>query len=147
MVDIGQQIVGTWRLVQSINIDSDGIKDYPYGEDAMGYIHYSDTGIMAVQISRKLRSPVEDLGRLRHDYLAYFGRYEIDTEQEVVRHSVEGQLFPGEHPDVLERRYRFEGDLMSLTPVDGTHREILWQRVRGVAVRQAEPSASVGGND
>jgi catechol 1,2-dioxygenase len=129
MEDIAQRIVGTWRLVHSIHMNSDGKKEYPYGEDAIGYIHYSNTGIMAVQISRKSRDGVEDLAQLKHDYLAYFGRYEIDTEKRVVRHFVEGQLFPGDHPEILERRYRFKDDLMSLKPTDGTHREILWQRV------------------
>lgn len=137
MEDITRLIVGTWQLVYSISIDADGNKEYPYGQDAVGYIHYSDSGIMAVQISRKFRGAAEGLARLRHDYLAYFGRYEIDTEAQLVRHFVEGQLFPGERPAVLERHYRFEGDLMSLKPVDGSHREILWQRVHGASAPQA----------
>ena len=131
MEDVAQLIVGAWRLVHSISINADGKKEYPLGEDALGYICYSDSGIMAVQISRKVRDEVKDLSDLKHDYLAYFGRYEIDTGKQVVRHLVEGQLFPGGHPGVLERKYRFDGDLMSLKPVDGTNREILWQRVRG----------------
>ncbi|MDV6343977.1 lipocalin-like domain-containing protein [Nitrosomonas sp. Is37] len=129
MEDIAQRIVGTWQLVHSIRVDSAGKIEYPYGEDAVGYIYYSDTGIMAVQISRKSRGVAENLARLKHDYLAYFGRYEIDTEKRVVRHFVEGQLFPGDHPEVLERAYQFDGDRLLLTPTDGTHREILWQRV------------------
>lgn len=135
MEDITKLIVGTWRLVRSISIDADGKKQYPLGEDAFGYIHYSDSGIMAVQISIKSRGEVKDLSQLKHEYLAYFGRYEVDTEKGVVRHFVEGQLFPGEHSGVLEREYRFYDDLMSLRPVDGTNREILWQRV------PEEPSA------
>jgi Lipocalin-like domain len=100
------------------------------GGRSTGYIYYNDTGVMAVQISRKVRAEVKDASHLKHDYLAYFGRYEIDRENQVVRHFVEGQLFPGSHPAVLERKYRFEGDLMSLRPVDKTDQEILWQRVR-----------------
>jgi hypothetical protein len=130
MEDATRLIIGTWRLVHSISINPDGKKEYPYGEDAFGYIHYGDTGIMAVQISRNSREAAKDLRHLRQDYLAYFGRYEIDTESRVVRHFVEGALFPGDHQGVLVRRYRFDGDLMSLRPVDGTNREILWQRVR-----------------
>ena len=135
MEDITKLIVGAWRLVHSISIDADGRKEHPFGEDAIGYITYSDIGIMTVQISRKARDEANALSHLKHDYLAYFGRYEIDTEKQVVRHFVEGQLFPGEHPEVLERKYRFEGDLMSLKPVDGTNREILWQRVRGESAK------------
>jgi hypothetical protein len=85
---------------------------------------------MAVQISRKSRERVSDPSNLVHEYLAYFGRYEIDTEREVVRHLLEGELFPGGHSKVLDDDTVFEGDLMSLKPVDGTNREILWKRVR-----------------
>src|SRR6185369_4584180 len=103
MENITKLIIGTWRLVHSISINSDGKKEYPFGEDAIGYIHYSDTGIMAVQISRRSREEVKDLAHLRHDYLAYFGKYEIDTENRVVRHFVEGEIFPGDHPELLVR--------------------------------------------
>jgi catechol 1,2-dioxygenase len=137
MEDITGMIAGTWRLVHSISIDADGKKEYPFGEDAVGYIHYSDSGIMAVQISRKSRAEAKDLPQLKHEYLAYFGRYEVDKEKWVVRHFVEGQLFPGEHSGVLERKYRFDGDLMSLKPVDGTNREIVWRRVREESAAKA----------
>ncbi len=130
MEDIAKLIVGAWRLVHQIKINSDGKTEYPYGEDAIGYIYYSDTSIMSVHISRKSRAEAKDISGLKHDYMAYFGRYEIDTEKQVVRHLLEGQLFPGDHSDVLERKYRFDGDLMSLKTVDGTNIEILWQRVR-----------------
>ena len=36
-----------------------------------------------------------------------------------------------DYPEVFKRKYRFDGDLMSLKPLYGTNREILWQRVRG----------------
>jgi catechol 1,2-dioxygenase len=130
MEDIAKLIIGAWRLVHSVIISADGKKDYPFGEDASGYICYSDTGIMAVQISRKSRAEVKDPACLKQEYLAYFGRYEIDTHKQVVRHFVEGQLFPGDHPTVLERNYRFAGDLMSLRPVARPNYEILWQRVQ-----------------
>ncbi len=135
-MDITKMIVGAWRLVHSIDLTS-GNKEYPFGEDAIGYIYYSDTGIMAVQISRKSRREPGGVSDLKHDYLAYFGRYEVDTEKQVVRHFVEGQLFPGEHAGILERRYKFDGDLMSLKPVDGTNREILWRRVREKSIAKA----------
>ncbi len=129
MADAADRIIGTWRLVHSINIDQSGKTEYPLGKDAFGYIYYSEAGIMAVQTSRRDRKQSTDASDLEHDYLAYFDRYEIDTGREVVRHVVEGELLPGGHSEILERRYRFKGDLMSLKPVDGTNREILWQRV------------------
>jgi hypothetical protein len=122
-------IVGTWRLVHSVEYRPGGTTHYPFGEDAIGYIIYSESGVMAVQITR--RDQAEDAERTSGDvtdYLAYFGRYEVDTENQLVRHFLEGQVHPGSHPDTLERKYRFDDDKLSLRPWDGTDREILWQR-------------------
>jgi Lipocalin-like domain len=129
MAETANRFVGTWRLVHSISISPSGEKEYPFGSNAIGYIYYSDTGVMGVQITRPDRKPVMDPSNLVHEYLAYFGRYEVDTHREVVRHLLEGELFPGVEGEVPERRYRFDGDFMSLKPVDGTDREILWRRV------------------
>jgi hypothetical protein len=127
--DARKEIVGVWRLVHSVEFTPDGGKHYPFGEDAIGYIMYTESGVMAVQISRKQRSK-SDLGSSTRDYLAYFGRYEVDTEKELVRHVLEGQLFPGDHPAVVERKYCFYDHKLSLRPWnDGTDREILWQRL------------------
>jgi hypothetical protein len=72
--------------------------------------------------------PVERMD-LEHEYHAYFGTYEMDSEHAIVRHTLEGQVVPGQYPDVVERRYRFSGDLPCLEPLEGTKREVIWQRV------------------
>ena len=77
MEDITKRIVGTWRLVRSISIDSNGKSEYPYGKDAIGYIIYNDTGVMAVQISRRSRDGAGDVSRLERDYLAYRRLFEL----------------------------------------------------------------------
>jgi catechol 1,2-dioxygenase len=123
--DPREAIVGAWRLVHSVEYRPDGERRYPFGEDAVGYIMYSETGVMAVQIARRVRARDAE-GRT--DYLAYFGRYEVDTENRLVRHHLEGQLRPGDHPDLLERSYELYDDKLSIRPLDGTDREILWQR-------------------
>jgi hypothetical protein len=121
--------LGAWRLVHSVEYGPGGEKHYPFGEDAIGYIMYNESGVMAVQITRRGRptagrNPVVG----KKDYLAYFGRYELDVQNEVVRHLLEGELFPG-HVEDLERKYHFFDGKLSLKPLDGTNREILWQRV------------------
>ena len=128
--DPRKAILGAWRLVHSVEVGPGGEKRYPFGEDAIGYIIYTESGVMAVQITRRVRTPAGPEGVVgKKDYLAYFGRYELDTGKGVVRHLLEGQLLPGDHPDKLERKYHFYEDKLSLKPVDGKDQEILWQRV------------------
>ena len=122
-------ILGTWRLVHSVEVGPGGEKRYPFGEDAVGYITYAESGVMMVQITRRVRTPAGPESVVgKKDYLAYFGRYELDLDQGVVRHLLEGQLFPGDHPDRLERKYHFFDDKLSLKPTGGKNQEILWQR-------------------
>jgi Lipocalin-like domain len=127
--DPSRAFVGAWRLIHSVEHGPGGERHYPFGEDAMGYIIYSESGVIAVQISRRGRpaaGPSPVVGK--KDYLAYFGPYELDVQNAVVRHLLAGELFPG-HADDLERKYHFFNDKLSLKPLDGTNREILWQRV------------------
>jgi hypothetical protein len=42
--------------------------------------------------------------------------------------SLKENFFPG-HAEDLERKYHFFDEKLSLKPLDGTNREILWQRV------------------
>ena len=128
--DPRKAIVGAWRLVHSVEFGPGGTPRYPFGQDAVGSIIYTESGVMAVQIARKNRAE-DGAGSSvgRSDYLAYFGRYEIDMENQLVRHILEGQVHPGNHPATLERKYRFYDDKLSLRPCDGTDREILWQRL------------------
>jgi catechol 1,2-dioxygenase len=74
------------------------------GEDAIGYIIYTQTGVMAVQISRRPRAPIAPNAVVdKKEYLAYFGRYWLDTEDAVIHHQLEQQLFPGIYPDDLKK--------------------------------------------
>jgi hypothetical protein len=122
-------ILGAWRLVHSVEFEPRGEKHYPFGEDAIGYIIYAASGVMAVQITRKEGAMTRAKATVgKEDYLAYFGRYELDVQNGVVRHLLEGALFPNDYPVPVERKYRFFDGMLSLKPLDGTNREILWQR-------------------
>jgi hypothetical protein len=80
---------------------------------------------MAVQIGRRARAPIGTNAVVDHkDYLAYFGRYWLDTENAVVHHQLEEQLFPGTYPDDLKRKYRSFDDKLSLQSVDETNQEL-----------------------
>lgn len=128
MNTISEKIIGTWQLVYSIEIDADGRKIYPFGEKAIGYLMYNINGTMAVQICRNPYT-ISNLTTITENYLAYFGNYEIDVKEELVRHFVKGHLLPHCIGKTLERKYAFFDNKMSLKPWDDTNREILWQRV------------------
>ncbi len=122
-------ILGTWRLVHSVEFGLDGEKHYPFGANAIGYIVYTAPGVMAVQITGREDATTRTKAAVtKEDYLAYFGRYELDVQNGVVRHLLEGALFPKDYRGHVERKYRFFDDMLSLKPLDGTNREILWQR-------------------
>ena len=126
-IDARKEFVGVWHLVHLVEFLPDGGKHYPFGEDAIGYIVYSESGVMAVQVARK--HPDGHFEDASARYLAYFGRYEVHANKEVVRHVLEGQLCPGEYPAVVERNYHFYDDKLRLKGLgNGTDREILWQR-------------------
>jgi Lipocalin-like domain len=124
VTNIRDELLGVWKLVHSKSTSDDGKESFPLGSDAVGYIHYSETGVMAVQISRKNHG-VEVKSS---DYLAYFGRYEIDQQRCVIKHFLEGQLFTGQFASLEERRYELKGNQLSLRPVGHSKHEILWER-------------------
>ena len=102
-------------MVHYVEFRHGGAVHYPFGQDAVGCISYSVSGVMAVQMSRRQRANTPEGGLL--DYLAYFGRFEVDTEKQLVRHLLEGQVTPGRHPEMLERKFRFYEDKLALGPV------------------------------
>jgi hypothetical protein len=132
---VKSQFIGTWRLVaiQGDTAPSAGNR----GGHPTGYIYYDATGHMAVQIQpdRKraswspTRSPTADeaLDAVR-GYTAYFGTWSVDEKAGTVTHHREGALNLG----VLEyvRRYTFNGDRLTLAPIDRPGLSLLWERVR-----------------
>jgi catechol 1,2-dioxygenase len=125
--DVAKLIVGAWRLVHSIIISADGKKKYPFGEDAIGYIYYSDAGVMAVQISRSRAEVKESFSPRLFSLLVDMKSTPTSRWSAISLRGNSSRRSLG----VLERKYRFDGDLLSLRPVDRTNQEILGQRVRG----------------
>jgi hypothetical protein len=88
---IGNQIVGTWKLVTIVVHHPDGT-DTPdqLGPNPIGYIMYDRTGHMAVQFMR----PNRPKDAPTPGYTAYFGTYTVDEQEKSVTHHIEGSLNP-----------------------------------------------------
>jgi hypothetical protein len=116
-------LVGTWRLVSWENRTVDGTTSYPLGDDAPGFILYTDDGYMAVAIMRRRRErfAAEDLlggsseekAHAAETYVSYCGRYEYRGGS--VIHYVELSLFPNWSGVQQERLVEVAGDRLILS--------------------------------
>ncbi len=125
-----QQFIGTWQLVQCLEIQPNGESFHPFGEDAKGYLIYQPNGVMSAQVS-SLHEPNSANNNITQRYTAYFGHFDVDTENQQVLHHVEGALFIDRIGKTLPRAYTFldDGHLL-LKPLNtDVNRELTWRRI------------------
>jgi hypothetical protein len=141
-----RRLVGTWALVATEWRRADGRHANPFGPDAVGVLTYDAAGNMAAQIMRAGRPSAADdhvgghagieaaMAAAVPGYIAYFGTYTLDDDG-VLRHLVAGSAFPAWVGTEHARRYRVEGDELTLmqdfTTADGVAvaASTTWRRV------------------
>jgi hypothetical protein len=77
-------LVGTWRIIRFEDHTAPGDTVRLFGERPLGYLVYTATGQVLVQITS---SPVQRMDSLvvsPNDYAAYFGRYTVDERRGVM---------------------------------------------------------------
>jgi hypothetical protein len=133
-------IVGTWRLVSFTVQDADGAIAYPFGQDAQGFITYTEEGKVAAQFGRADRALVAaedwtaatdaEIATAARDYIAFCGTYE--THDGMVLHRVELSLMPNLMGREQIHHVVLDGDAVTLTTlptaVEGLT-TLIWQRV------------------
>jgi catechol 1,2-dioxygenase len=140
-------LVGMWELVSRVQRDAQGnvVPEPSLGSDPVGYITYDSSGRMAVQLMARHRSGTpcattarSDANNIEHvgGYDAYFGRYVVDTTAQVVTHTLEGSISPVDVGRKMTRRYRLDGDTLTLEFEPGgagsaLTRTLVWRRVKG----------------
>jgi hypothetical protein len=136
-------LVGTWRLLSWENRTLDGQVSRPLGDQASGYIAYTQDGYVFVAImgAARRRFVAEDLlggstaekADAAETYVSYCGRYEFHGE--TVLHHVELSLFPNWIDATQERLVEISGDRLTLSTrpllLQGRQQtaHLLWQRV------------------
>ncbi len=136
-------VVGTYQLVGRNVKDESGAWVPMEDFNSLGYITYSDTGYMAVNVMPLDREPFadgtptpEEAQRALEGYTAYFGPFRVDEDDEgrfLIHHRI-GQMNPGAEVDA-KRFYDIDGDRLILTPAsaNGTKgdadRQVVWERL------------------
>jgi hypothetical protein len=136
-------LVGTWRLLSWKNRTLDGEVSHPLGEDASGYLAYTDDGYVLVAIMGAGRRPfvagdllsgsTAEKAGAAETYVSYCGRYEFHGE--TVLHHVELSLFPNWVGVTQERLVKLSGDRLTLSTrpllLQGKQQtaQLLWERV------------------
>jgi hypothetical protein len=137
-----KDIVGTWQLVSYSCKDESGNISYPLGENAVGYIMYTNDGYMSVSMASKNR-PKRSSGDLTggtkeekiaeaETYITYCGTYEFYEDRVV--HNIEMALFPNRVGSSQVRYYRIKGSRIILTtpPISIDNKPqvctVIWER-------------------
>ena len=121
--------MGTYDLVRFESPDDSGgwvtFTD-SYGPDPLGIIMYDGVGTMSVQIATRDRESEDRPNR----YMAYYGRYEVDTVRRVVTHLRENHTNPAQATEEAVRGFEFDGDLLILTVEPAQQRRVIWRKRR-----------------
>ena len=118
-------LIGAWRLVSFEFRRDDGGVTYPFGEEARGSIIYTDTNRYSAQlmsrdrprfaISDQMQGTNEEVEASFKGCISYFGAYELDSENNLIIHYVEGSLFPNMEGTKQFRLLELIGNRLRLT--------------------------------
>lgn len=135
--------VGTWRLLSYEVRRTDGEVRYPWGQDPVGFLMYSEEGYVSVAMmsANRPRFAAKDIRRGTTEekvaavdtYISYCGRYEVQGD--TIIHHVEVCLFPNWIGNDQKRTFEFDGDrlLLSTEPIAVGEMQwtghLIWERV------------------
>ena len=144
-------IVGTYQLVGRNVKDESGAWVPTDDFNSLGYITYSDSGYMAVNVMPRDREPfaddseptAEEVHTALQGYTAYYGPFSVTEDEDggfLIHHRI-GQIDPGGEVDA-KRYYDFDGDRLILTPASATGmkhdatRQVVWERLPDAALSE-----------
>lgn len=137
-----EKLKGTiWSLVTYQSEDKKGNINYPLGENAEGYIVFTDKNILSVQLMaadrtkevptnvvETMNTPVEQqMAKL--GYHAYSGPFSIDEDEAILTTNVELSLISDYIGSQQRRKTSIEENKLHLSNVDHPERKLVWKRV------------------
>ena len=138
-------LVGAWRLITFEFRRDDGSVIYPFGETARGSIIYTESGRYSAQLMRRdrprfavadqMQGTADEIEASYKGWISYFGAYELDLENNLIIHHVEGSLFPNMEGTKQFRLFEVSDNRMKLTTppfkLDGEQAVgiLVWERI------------------
>ncbi len=119
-------IVGIWRIIEYVAIDSAGNKINPFGEHPVGYFIYAPSRHLSINIMRTppiqpldfSTASIEQLRTRLEAGFSYFGHYTVQNDSTVIHHVEGGTVASYIGTDQL-RRYKIIGDTLRIgSPVN-----------------------------
>ncbi|MCX6598942.1 MAG: lipocalin-like domain-containing protein [Acidobacteria bacterium] len=138
---VREKLLGIWELTGYDLRAADGKVTYPFGQTPVGRIAYMAGGQMDAQLmrpglakfasdNRYLVQPAEAVAAMK-GYMGYFGTFTVDEARGVVIHHVKGASFPNYVGTDQVRKYRFEGDRLTLeADTAAGQARVYWKRAR-----------------
>jgi hypothetical protein len=136
------QFIGLWNLTKLIAKGNDDQIIFPYGESPDGQLFYDENGNMMVQIMKSgikkfaSENPTagepEEIIPAYFGFLAYYGKYKVISESNLVIHQINASSFPNWVGIEQKRLYEFKGNQLILsTPlIGGVHFELSWEKIK-----------------
>jgi hypothetical protein len=149
IMDVYDQFIGRWELLEWTANQANSEVVYPYGADAVGQLWYDATGNMMVEIMKKerkyfasnnfLQGTAEEILSAYSGFVAYGGRYTINPIAKQVIHHIKISSFPNWVGQDQLRYYEFNHDLLLLsTPVmDSIRHQLIWQKIQSLSSTKA----------
>ncbi|WP_437919801.1 lipocalin-like domain-containing protein [Sphingobacterium sp. LRF_L2] len=125
MTSLKNELVGTWKLLSYIEVPIAGDDSlFPMGKNPFGILIYSSEGFMSVQIAKenrlsyssndKLLATQEEMVSSLQGYMAFCGKYKVDSNNAVVTYMIKSSLFPNWKNQIQRRKIDFENDILYL---------------------------------
>lgn len=131
---LAADFVGTWELVsvEKKSASGDWVPDVSVPGQPVGIIMYDDGGNMAVQITSdpRVTDTPADSTEVVHGYVAYYARYEVDTQAGMITHHRRNHINPDLGQLSVMRYFDFSGDMLTLTVAPDKQLRLNWTRVR-----------------
>jgi len=118
-MSIKNNLIGTWKLVSMQAESSDGDVSYPFGQDPIGYITFTNDNYVFLIVTNSGRKNFEQPDRLKASLeekaqaidtcSAYCGTYEVVDKELLMK--VISSLFPNWVGRVQRRHCEFNGNI------------------------------------